>query len=169
MRVTQKEEEIEFPYAGYVRQPVLSAVPTARYARDGCFRDCHAIFDIEIIDPDDILKRVYLMINDQQMEISKEDLQNEFTEEKPLLVLCMSFSMDKLWLCSNSPGKITVRWKTIVYEESKISKIQTFPYKFKHPNCWITYGNGAALMIQKNGYIKPGPDVVFQNCVDQLS
>ena len=128
----------------------LFSLSAKRYthSRDFQFRDCDAICNISIYDPQNTLKKPHYILTDAyRIPFVKEGalwvLPNDlFTEEKPLYVVHMCFSLEYIDLQkTDETTPITVAWTSILLPESERRPKPDF-FGVVYGTKEFLYGNG---------------------------
>jgi len=129
----------------YEKRFSLSAVPSAReYKSSSCgfLRDCHAIYDIEILDPHDCISEVKFYLNDMFIDSPKEGnkwaIAKWFTSERVFPVSLLPYMKDYLSISFKDGDfkeekEIQIAWKKVKYDAETQDKL------LKLSNLSITY------------------------------
>lgn len=127
----------------------LSLSSSSSSSKQNFHRDCHAICDINIIDPYDCVHKIDFHLNDMAINVPKGEngweIKNWFTIENVLPLCILPYIEDSLKIEFNENTKneeeikeVRITYKKIVYDEQTLNEIIQTNAK---EDIYITYGH----------------------------
>lgn len=172
----------------YTYEYPLSAVESVRRKRSsgtypginvGYMRECDAVSNITILDPKNEIKSLHLKFNMMIIDCSKSgsdkwDIESWFTNDLPLLNLCMPWMVDYMMIQTKQPSdddlyydgaSIVITWNQINFTADKRQKIMGKYHALEYPGgLKIIYNNGTAVPFQPGSkYVKPASRIIFSD------
>jgi hypothetical protein len=130
---------------------------------DGHLRDCDAISDLKIHDPNNVCKTVYHDINNIHFEFEKE---GDFwiLPGLPIYIVGMPYQIERIHIFKNT-GDISILWKSILLGQKEKEKYMDSYFITKDDRFVRKYLNGTCCTDdkKKDSYIKFNNEDSIQN------